>query len=100
MNQPKLIPDKVQVFSSKTCYPCMALLSYLDMVGVGYEVLKLDDPDPAVARANELKSKALGCGGLPFLVIEVDGQTFTLQGYQREAVNKFLTEHGFSIERR
>lgn len=79
--------EKIYVISSTTCGYCVALMDYLDGLGVEYEEVNVGYAD-GMKRAYELVGQI---DGVPVFVL---GDT-KIVGFDRQAINEILKEKGF-----
>ncbi len=81
MSQPK-----ITVYSTATCGFCKMLKSYLNSKDIKYDV-KMADEDQAIAKELYEKSGQLG---VPFTIIEKDGEEKKILGFDRPQIDKAL----------
>ena len=78
---------QVIVYSTTTCPYCKQLKAYLDEKGVKYES-KVIDTDQAAQE--EMAKYSGGFLGVPFTVVDKDGQKDTILGFDKNKVNSVL----------
>ncbi len=77
----------VTVYSTTTCPYCKMLKSYLDEKSVSYTE-KLVDQDEAARE--EMTKASGGFLGVPFIVVQKNGETETIIGFDKGKVNQVL----------
>ncbi len=78
---------KVTIYSTSTCPYCKQLKDYLSSRGVDFEE-KVVDRD-ASAR-EEMVRESGGFMGVPFVVMERDGRTERVIGFDKNKIDDFL----------
>lgn len=76
----------VTIYSTTTCPYCKLEKEYLDSKGIKYSNIFVDQ-DPRTA---EEMVKISGQMGVPFAVIEKDGQKITILGFDKDKINQAL----------
>lgn len=78
----------ITVYSTSTCGICHSLMQWLEQKGVTYTNVVVDEAPGGMA---ELLAASGGAVGVPFSVVEKDGQTTNIVGFDRPAFQKLLT---------
>lgn len=78
---------KITVFSTTTCPYCKMLKSYLQEKGFDYVEKFVDQDDSA---RDEMAEISGGFLGVPYTVIEKDGDKDTVVGFDKEKINSAL----------
>lgn len=78
---------KVTVYSTTTCPYCTMLMKYLDEKSIAYTKKLVDQDDSA-----RLEMTAISGGflGVPYTVIEKDGERQMIIGFDKAKVNQVL----------
>lgn len=76
----------ITIYSTTTCPYCKLEKEYLDSKGIQYTNIFVDQ-DP---KAAEEMVKISGQMGVPFTVIEKDGQKTTILGFDKDKINQAL----------
>lgn len=76
----------ITIYSTTTCPYCKLEKEYLDSKGIKYSNIFVDQ-DP---KAAEEMVKISGQMGVPFTVIEKDGQKTTILGFDKDKINQAL----------
>lgn len=76
----------ITIYSTTTCPYCKLEKEYLDSKGIKYDNIFVDQ-DP---KAAEEMVKISGQMGVPFTVIEKDGQKTTILGFDKDKINQAL----------
>ncbi len=76
----------ITIYSTATCGFCKMLKGYLQDKGIDYNELHADQ-DPKVAQDLYDKSGQLG---VPFTIIEKDGKTEQILGFDRKKIDEIL----------
>lgn len=76
----------VTIYSTTTCPYCKLEKEYLESKGIKYTNIFVDQ-DP---KAAEEMVKISGQMGVPFTVIEKDGQKTTILGFDKSKINQAL----------
>jgi glutaredoxin len=77
----------ITVYSTTSCGVCHALMKWLDSKDVPYRNVVVDAEENGIA---ELMTVSGGAIGVPFTVIEHDGATTTISGFDRGAFQRAL----------
>ena len=76
----------ITVYTTETCGYCKMLMGYLQSKDIPFEK-KQADMDPALAK--ELLEKS-GQLGVPFTIIEKDGEERKILGFDRQQIDEVL----------
>lgn len=77
----------VTVYSTTTCPYCKMLKSYLEEKGVEYTEKLVDQDDEARDKMAEISGGFLG---VPYTVVEKDGQLEKVVGFDKNKLNEIL----------
>lgn len=77
----------ITVYSTSTCGICHALMEWLDQKDVTYTNVVVDEAPGGMA---ELMAASGGAIGVPFSVVEVDGQETGIAGFDRAKFTKLF----------
>lgn len=76
----------ITIYSTTTCPYCKLEKEYLDSKGIKYSNIFVDQD----SKAAEEMVKISGQMGVPFTVIEKDGQKTTILGFDKDKINQTL----------
>ncbi len=77
----------ITIYSTTHCGVCHALMQWLDSKDVPYTKKVVDEDEAAM---NDFMSVNEGMIGTPFTVIEKDGETHKIQGYDQPKFNALI----------
>lgn len=78
----------VVVYTTSTCPFCKMLLSYLSEKGISFSEKRVDDDREA---EKEMITHSGGFLGVPFTVIEKDGNTQNVIGFDKNRLDSLLS---------
>ena len=78
---------KITIYSTTTCPYCKMLKDYLGEKKIEYTEKIIDQDDSA---REEMVKISNGFQGVPFVVIEKDGKTDTVLGFDKGKIDKIL----------
>ncbi len=77
----------ITIYSTTHCGVCHALMQWLDSKGVPYSKKVVDEDEAAMI---DFMAVNEGMIGTPFTVIEKDGETHKIQGYDQPKFNDLI----------
>lgn len=79
----------ITVYSTSTCGICHALMSWLDQQGESYTNVVVDEVPTGMA---ELMAASGGALGVPYSVVEKDGQKIGIAGFDRPKFQQLFAD--------
>lgn len=78
----------VTIFSSSNCAVCHAQMQWFDGQGVSYSNIVIDEDDGGMEKLLEATGGVIQ--GTPFTLVEVDGTTTSIAGFDRKKLVDLL----------